>query len=327
MDYSVIATLGPGSQSNAAWQSLLDSGADAFRLNTSHLALVALQEWLENLQDFFQRGGISVPVVLDLQGSKWRLGEFPAFHAALGERLELIFAPSTDQPGRLPIPHADFFRAAQLSSGEVVLNDARVRLEIEQLDGDFARARVTQPGELAPRKGVTLAASLFRVEMLSEKDQAIVRDTRRLPFVRYALSYVKDAHEMTRFRQALGADLYLAAKLERQTALQEAALIAQSADQLWLCRGDLGAELGMAHMAQAVHEFGKIVPTLPVPALIAGQVLEYMTAHPTPTRSEVCFLYDCLIQGYQGAVLSDETALGRYPVEACRAAALFRQPA
>jgi pyruvate kinase len=325
MDYSVIATLGPGSQSEAAWQSMLDCGADAFRLNTSHLNVDELDAWLERLEAFFDHRGAPVSVTLDLQGSKWRLGEFPAFQAASGLTLSLVLAPSTDQPNTLPIPHPDFFRAGQISSGEVVLNDARVRLEIEQLDADFARARVTQPGELAPRKGVTLAASLFRVETLPEKDQSIVRQTRRLPFVRYALSYVKDSHEMARFRQALGADLHLAAKLERQTALHEAALIAQSADQLWLCRGDLGAEMGMAGMAQAVHEFGSQVRALPVPVLIAGQVLEYMTRNLTPTRAEVCNLYDCLALGYRGAVLSDETALGQYPAEACRAAALFRQ--
>ena len=91
-----------------------------------------------------------------------------------------------------------------------------------------------------------------------------------------------------------------------------------------MCRGDLGAELGLAGMAKAAHAFQDRVRDLALPALLAGQVLEHMTLHPAPTRSEVCALYDALDAGYRGVVLSDETAIGQYPIESCRQAALFR---
>jgi pyruvate kinase len=95
-------------------------------------------------------------------------------------------------------------------------------------------------------------------------------------------------------------------------------------NELWVCRGDLGAELGLRDMAAAVQRFTQTVGDLPAPVLMAGQTLEHMTRQPTPTRSEVCYLYDTLLAGYRGVVLSDETAIGHYPVESCRAAALFR---
>jgi pyruvate kinase len=116
----------------------------------------------------------------------------------------------------------------------------------------------------------------------------------------------------------------LIAKLERPDAVARASAIARSADELWLCRGDLGAEMGLRDMARAAHELSKDVPSLSVPVMLAGQVLEHMTDHESPTRSEVCSLYDALHAGYCGVVLSDETAIGRFPVESCRAAALFR---
>ncbi len=100
--------------------------------------------------------------------------------------------------------------------------------------------------------------------------------------------------------------------------------IAAVADELWLCRGDLGAELGLRPMAEAVQRFSDSIGDLPIPALLAGQVLEHMVEHPAPTRSEVCDLYEALLKGYRGFVLSDEAAIGRYPIESCRIAALFR---
>ena len=137
-------------------------------------------------------------------------------------------------------------------------------------------------------------------------------------------SYIKDAEEMARYRRQIGPDAYLIAKIERPQAVDQALDVAASADEVWLCRGDLGAEMGLPAMARAAHRFASLVRELGVPALLAGQVFEHLTEHPTPTRSEVCAAYDALAQGYRGFVLSDETAVGRDPVEACRVAAMFK---
>ncbi len=182
---------------------------------------------------------------------------------------------------------------------------------------------MVQAGEISAHKGLTLAHTGLRIEALSDKDRAILERTRGLESVRYAISYLKDAVEATRYRALCGPSVSLIAKIERRPAIDEAAQIAASVDELWLCRGDLGAELGLPAMAEAVERFAAWPGKLPGPVLMAGQVLEHMTEHATPTRSEVCYLYDCLRQGYGGVVLSDETAIGRYPAESCRAAAMF----
>jgi pyruvate kinase len=106
--------------------------------------------------------------------------------------------------------------------------------------------------------------------------------------------------------------------------VDEAAQIAAAADELWLCRGDLGAELGAKAMAVAAYQFSDRVRGMPVPVLLAGQIFEHLAEHPTPTRSEVCMVYEALMRGYGGVVLSDETAIGRDPVESCKIAALFQ---
>jgi pyruvate kinase len=238
--------------------------------------------------------------------------------------VELVYAISTDRPGVLPVPHSDFFQAASVSSGEIVLSDAKIHLVVESMSADAMRTKVIRGGELVSRKGITYTASEYRQEALNEQDQAILEQTQHLDFIRYALSYVKDAVEMGRYRVQLGRSAYLIAKLERPLAVEQAMQIVGSADELWLCRGDLGAEVGVKAMAEIVYGFSNRLGTFPIPVLLAGQVLEHLAEHPTPTRSEVCYLHDALVQGYHGFVLSDETAIGRYPVESCRTAALFR---
>jgi pyruvate kinase len=329
--YEIVATLGPVSAQPETWHQMLAAGATAFRLNTSHLTLEALDGWLERMQAFLaQRDLPHPPLVLDLQGSKWRLGRFTPFDLAPGRRVDLILADAAAGAGVLPVPHADFFRAAGSSGGEIVLNDAKIRLELETADAERVQARVTQGGPIAPNKGVTFASSAYRVESLSEKDRAIVLRAGGLGFIRFAVSYVRDAAEMAGYRAlvqvVLGQPGYLIAKLERRPAVDQPAEIAQHADELWLCRGDLGAELGLRGMAEAAYALSQQVSALPVPVLLAGQVLEHMTTQPTPTRSEITTLHDALARGYRGFVLSDETAVGLHPVESCRTAALF-QPA
>jgi pyruvate kinase len=236
----------------------------------------------------------------------------------------LVCAAAADRPGTLPVPHPDFFRAASASSGEIVLNDAKLRLALETQGPDALCARVIVGGPIRPRKGITYTSSPYRQESLGDNDQAVLRNTGQRAGIRYAVSYVKDAVEMGHYREQIGSAAHVVAKLERRPALDEAARIAESADELWLCRGDLGAEMGAKAMAEAVHRFSEGVDALPVPVLLAGQVYEHMTAHATPTRSEICSAYDALRAGYRGFVLSDETAIGCDPVGSCRAAALFR---
>jgi pyruvate kinase len=318
--HEIIATLGPATNDSETWEEMLAAGVTGFRLNTSHLTLEELMLWLDRLDRFLKDR--NVPVVLDLQGSKWRLGQFEAAEVAVGDRLTLVLGRQAGK-GELPVPHADFFAAAAQSDGEVVLNDAKVRLQVERVEKERVTARVVQGGPLVANKGITLRRSTYRSEHLSEKDQAIFRQSAGLRWVRYAVSYVKDGPEMERYRQLLGGRSDLIAKLEREPALSVIGGIQNQAGALWLCRGDLGAELGLRGMAEAVYRFSGGMKDLHVPVLMAGQVLEHMVRSSTPTRSEVCYLHDSLAAGYAGVVLSDETAVGLYPVQACAAAKMI----
>lgn len=323
MKYDIVATLGPATSGPESWRRLLEAGATSFRLNTSHLTIAELDRWIEALETFRFSRDRPTPLILDLQGSKWRLGNCTAEVLAAGRELTFVCEQESTNSALLPVPHEDFFHAA--SAGDlIVMNDARVRAEIISLGDLSVTARVTQGGEISAGKGITLPAADYRTEQLLPKDLEIHERTRHIEGIRYAVSYVRDAQEMARYRALLGPDRPTIAKLERPQAMIEAAEVAAYADSVWVCRGDLGSELGPTGMAAAVSSFASELARIDVPVLMAGQVLEHMTHNPLPTRSEVCHLYDILAAGYHGIVLSDETAVGRYAVESCAAAAAFQ---
>ncbi|MBN2553171.1 MAG: hypothetical protein JXB06_10400 [Spirochaetales bacterium] len=335
MNYQVVATLGPATDDEQLWRRLIEAGATAFRLNTSHIGLEDLERWLRRIARFLpgcSAAGRGFPIVLDLQASKWRIGLVETAELEPGAAIELFLG--TRQEGdrgtgalSLPVPHADFFVAAKSCGSRIAVNDGKVMLQSERLHPERISARVLQGGEISTGKGITLVGSTYRVERLGDKDRRVVELAAGYTGVRFALSYVKDAAEMRRYRSQFASQVagsaYLIAKLERHSALPEAGGIARSADELWVCRGDLGAEMGVAVMAEQVFRFASGLGKLSRPVLLAGQVLEHMSEHPAPTRSEISCLYEALRKGFRGVVLSDETSVGAHPVEACRTASMF----
>jgi pyruvate kinase len=324
MEYDIIATLGPSSADAIIWREMLNAGVTGFRLNISHLTEDQVNGWIESILGFYNSTGLRIPLVLDLQGSKWRLGQFKSRVLEEDQVIHMVHAASTQQPYQLPVPHVDFFQSMPSANGEIYLNDAKVCLIALSVEQESIRARVVRGGAVSAGKGITYPASDSRKEALTDKDQRLVEQTRSIDFIRYAVSYVRDAVEMARYRTIIGDAHFLIAKLERKPALEQVAEIAKLSEEIWLCRGDLGAEVGDKAMAEAVHHFSEQVRDLPVPVILAGQVLEHMTTHAAPTRSEVCYLFDALERGYRGFVLSDETSIGQYPLSSCQTAALFR---
>jgi len=303
---------------------MISSGVNAFRLNTSHIGLSDLNQWIERLSKFSSCLEKRPDIVLDLQGSKWRIGHISTCILDTGKKVRLVLAESSNQKGIIPVPHEDFFDVCRSSSKEIFLNDAKIQLETESFGNDSITAKVVKGGELSSRKGITYLSSDYRIESLNHHDRQILEQTRDTGLFRYAISYIRDASEMKRYRDMFGSNAHLIAKIEREKAIADASQIARYADAIWLCRGDLGAELGQRSMAEAVHGFSAQINDLRVPVHMAGQILEHMKDSCSPTRSEICFMYDALLAGYRGFVLSDETAIGRYAPESCKVAALFK---
>lgn len=330
MEYDIVATLGPASKDEAVWTDIISAGANRFRLNTSHLTPDGLIDWLNRLERYFTERSITLPVILDLQGSKWRLGEFNFFELIDGSFTNLILGTASNKNNTLPVPHPDFFRASQTAPGTIILNDGKIELQKISASEESVKAVVMRGGVISSRKGITLSSSEFRNESLSIRDNAIITGIAEKNYnplhlsIYYAVSYIKDAAEMKSYRNLFPPEQYLIAKLEREIAITDAIAIAEQADELWVCRGDLGAEAGLTGMAKHVHNLTQHLAEIKAPVFMAGQVLEHMTQNELPTRSEICYIHDSILHGYKGFILSDETAAGLFPSESCRILSSFR---
>jgi pyruvate kinase len=252
------------------------------------------------------------PIVVDLQGAKMRVGRFPRRRVRVGERVAFRLAAEGDAQGAVPVPHPELFRAAQV--GELLrCDDDRLRFEVTETTGASLWSRCAVEGTLEPRRAINLQDHPVDLEALCQIDRDQLARTAAVDNLSFAFSFMKDGREAAWVRECAPASPVIG-KIERREAIDGLATIASQVDGLWICRGDLGAQLGQAALARAVAHLRP--DGVDVPVLMAGQVLEHLTEHATPTRSEVCHLYDLLQRGFDGIVLSDETAIGTDPVRA-----------
>lgn len=313
MRLAPVLTLGPATSSEEVLAGLLDAAA-AFRLNSSHLSAADLDRWLETLDRVFVARGEAIPVYVDLQGAKLRIGEYPA-RDCLPERVRLVHAPS-GAGETIPVPHEAFFTAVQ--PGDVVtLNDARVWLRLLEVSAGSCLAEVVRNGPLSSHKGLNRRVRPLPCAGLTEADRRAIEVALGHESTRFAFSFVHDGGEADLLRPLTGSSV-VAAKIEFPEAMAHLDAIAARFDELWLCRGDLGAQAGLAALGSLQEAFARRIPSLGKPCYLAGQVLEYMTHFPQPTRTEVVALHQAERDGFTGLVLSDETAVGRNPLAVAR---------
>ena len=301
----IVATIGPASLDLGP--ALAEAGASAFRLNASHMA----PDELLTLSAALRRSVPEMLLIVDLQGAKMRLGLFNDLQVRKGER---ICFSSCGASGAVPLSHPELFSSVE--PGETLgCDDDRLHFRIEALTPETAETTALVGGVLRARKGVNILEHPVRLTDLTEADAVAIGLTAKLRPVSFAFSFMADGRESEWIRRrAPGCEVI--GKIERSEAARSIAAIAGAVDGLWICRGDLGAQLGQAAMARWVSALEP--RNLPRPTVMAGQVLEHLTCHATPTRSETCHLFDLVGRGYAGFVLSDETAIGTDPVNAVR---------
>lgn len=312
MNADLIVTLGPASVGREA--DLARLGATRFRLNASHLSRDGLSDYIRGAQS--RAGGI--PIVVDLQGAKMRLGIFEQRPVLANHELTLVLGEHAKDDHFVPLPHPEAFN--KLRPGDLVsIDDDRIKCEVCAVTASTMTCRVLNDGTLQGRKGFNRAEHPISLDDITLSDRELARTALDAGCSEFALSFVADGRECDWLRRELGA-VRVIAKVERRDALCQLAGIAGRADALWICRGDLGAQIGLTRLGQAIAGIDPRAFNRPV--LMAGQVLEHLTSHHDPTRSEACHLFDLLARGYAGIVLSDETAIGHDP---CNAVATARQ--
>lgn len=305
----LIATLGPASI--ALVRPLISAGVTGFRLNASHLPPAELGAALRVVRN----ADPEIPVVVDLQGAKMRLGQFPERHLRPKDKVHFTLKPQGRED--VPLPHPELFTAAAPGL-TMSCHDGRLKFRVLTVGAGTIDAECLIGGPLRPRKGVNLEDHPVELVRLTDQDRTHIGIAIEHQPVEFAFSFMSDGREAAWVRDLAPASPVIG-KIERSEALAAVASIDAAVDVSWVCRGDLGAQMGPVKLARLVNEFDP--RRLNKPVFMAGQVLDHLTRHPGATRSEICHLYDLLVRGFAGFVLSDETAVGSDPVRAVQQAA------
>ena len=315
----IVCTLGPASSSAEGIRSLIAAGMDVARLNFSHGRHEDHAEVAARVRAESMAFGKPVAVLQDLSGPKIRTGTGCPPLLDVGAGVTLVEG-TRGGPGTVAIDYAGL--AADLRSGDaVLLDDGRVRLLVELIDGDRVVCAVEQGGTLRDRMGVHLPSRRVRLRSLTDKDAADLEFGLKLGVDYVALSFVRGADDVRELRErcrALGRPAPpIIAKIETPDAVDNLEAIVAAADAVMVARGDLGVELRPETVPIVQREVIGVARLHQRPVIVATEMLQSMVESTRPTRAEASDVATAVYQGADAVSADSMTASGRYPREAC----------
>jgi pyruvate kinase len=300
-------------------RALFEAGADVFRLNFSHDIHDEHRRRLYYIRELERMTGRPIGVLMDLQGPKLRLGRFKQGSVTLreGDSFRLDLAKERGTKRRAPLPHPEVFEA--LSRGtQLLLDDGKIRLRVRNRGKDFAETEVVVGGTLSDHKGVNLPESVLSLSALTDKDLHDLQFGLDMGVDWIALSFIQRPEDIAEVQRLVDGDAAILTKLEKPHAIERLDEIVALSDAVMVARGDLGVEcppeqvpILQKRIISASRQAGKSV-------VVATQMLESMVHSPTPTRAEASDVATAVYDGADAVMLSAETAVGDYPIEAVR---------
>lgn len=315
----IIATLGPASDSYDAVLALIKAGANGLRLNFSHGTHEEHGRRIKWIRKASKEYGKPVAIIMDLQGPKLRLGDFEGIiNVQTGQSLRLKFGAIYEETGIIP---TQYDLSKKVKRGErVYIYDGKVRTTVTSVSEDgMIHLRAENDGILIKRKGMNLPDTDFGGDVITAKDKKDLAfgSTQDIDYV--AQSFVQTANDirsMRRILKNLGMDAKIIVKFETSSAVENIDEIVQEADLIMIARGDLAVETPAESVPIVQRKLIALGLKFAKPTIVATQMLFSMTEAPEPTRAEVSDVATAVFLGADCVMLSDETANGRYPLEA-----------
>ncbi len=318
----IVATLGPAVADRESVRALLDAGVDVTRINAAHGTSDDRARLIDHVRDASRDLGRLVPVLFDLQGLKIRTGKLEGTEpvpVARGTLVEVVPEAVPTSAGRIGVGYDRLLDVVQPGS-RMLISDGLIELLVERIGNGVATCVVSRGGLLNGRQGVTLPGAPIRGGALTEADRADVSFAVGQGVDYLGLSFVNEASDLVLARgtaSAYGKETPgLIAKIERPEALANVREIASQADGVMVARGDLGVQLPPERVPRAQKEIIGVANQLGLPVITATQMLESMITQPVATRAETSDVANAVWDGTDAVMLSAETAMGRYPVEA-----------
>lgn len=313
----IVATLGPASSSYEVIYKLTKAGASMFRLNTSHGTCEGHLENIKNIRKVSKDLNENIPVLIDLQGPKIRVGNISEpIKISEGQIIQL--KAGTVSGDIIPVDYAGI--ANDVKSGDkILLDDGKVGLEVIKSESNIVTARVLYGEYIKPRKGINLPGSTASLDAVTERDIQFIKFAVERDADYIALSFVRQAEDIELARKYIakfGGNIPIIAKIEKPQAINNLDEIIKCADGIMVARGDMGIEMSPAEVpiVQKII-IDKAIKQRKV-CIVATQMLESMIEEPLPTRAEASDIANAIMDGTDAVMLSGETAMGKYPVEA-----------
>ncbi|MQA73308.1 MAG: pyruvate kinase [Solirubrobacterales bacterium] len=319
----IVATIGPATRTTERMVELIEAGVDVFRFNFAHATRAMHAENVAMAREAAERTGKQVGILGDLPGPKLRIGEVADGLIGLrtGSEVTLTTEPVVGSPERLSVSYEGL--PAACSPGNLVyLADGRLRLRIDACGADEVRCTVEVGGPIASHQGLNLPGAEVSLPAAGREDLEWVDFAVAQRIDLLAISFVRRAEDVTAVERRVrtsGADIPVIAKIEKPQAIERAEEIIKAVTAgVMVARGDLGIELELEKVPTAQKRLLALAGHHSVPTITATQMLASMTASPRPTRAEVSDVANAIYQGTDAVMLSEETAVGEYPVEAVR---------
>jgi len=320
----IVATVGPASESPQMVRQLIRAGVDVFRLNFSHGTRQAHARYIETIRDAVAELDMPVAVMQDLQGPRIRTGVLRgARPIALRQGAEVVLRPGNFEGDEKTIPVTYAGLPGDVAAGDtILLRDGLIELTVLASSETEARCRVKTGGELDDHQGINLPGVDLSISAPTEKDLDDLRFGIEHEVDYVALSFVRSPGDVLRLKEHMlefggeGAAIPVVAKIEKPEAVDNLREILSVSDAVMVARGDLGIEMPAEAVPAAQKRIIHAANTMGVPVITATQMLESMVHSARPTRAEASDVANAILDGTDAVMLSGETAIGRYPVEA-----------
>ena len=316
----IVATIGPKTESKEMLEKLVRAGMNVMRLNMSHGDHAEHGARIVNGKAVAQETGLPIAILLDLAGPKIRTGSYETDRITLvaGETLTLTTEDVVGTTERISVNYAKL--PQEVKEGTVImLDDGKKELKVESVSGNDIVCRVIVGGELKARRGVNVPGAYLTIDTITEKDRAdlVFGLDAGVDFV--ALSFVRRAEDVRELRALMekhGRVVPIIVKIETQEAIENLDAILAVADGAMVARGDLAIEVPTEFVPRYQKDIIKKANALGKPVITATQMLESMIHSPVPTRAEVSDIANAIFDGTDAVMLSEESTLGSYPIEA-----------
>jgi pyruvate kinase len=313
----ILATLGPATSTKDVIQSIVDLGVDAFRLNMSHGSKDDHAQRIDLIREIERERDRPIGILVDLQGPKIRIGSFaePTVSVETAQTFVLDTNPAPGNTQRVELPHPELFGAIA-EGADILLNDGRVRLVAKTVTSDQIVCEVQLGGELSAAKGVNVPGTVLPIRAMTDKDRRDLDFALSSGVDWIALSFVQTPDDVADARKIIAGRAGLMAKIEKPSAINWLEEITSLCDGIMVARGDLGVELPLELVPGLQKQIVAEARDQGKPVVVATQMLESMIEAATPTRAEVSDVATAVYDGADAVMLSAESAVGAYPLEA-----------